>query len=126
MNFLPGQVAADGAHVEVDGGPSLPMPPDLRSAAPDRRVLIGIRPEHIGTETGGNGETAHLNLKVDLAEALGADTLVHGLVGSGAAITARTAGHRRFSPGDTVPLDVASKDLHVFDAETGRRLTNAA
>ena len=126
MNFLPGAIASDGIHVAVDHGPVLPLAADVGRAEPGRRVLLGIRPEHI--EAGAHGsagqDTAHFTMKVDLSETLGADTLVYGLVSEGGpTVTVRTPGHRRFQAGEIIPLDVSLDHLHVFDAQTRNRIT---
>src|SRR3546814_12619587 len=66
-------------------------------------------------------------MKVDIIETLGADTLLYGPVTArGDTITVRTAGHRSFRAGESVPLEVSLGHLHVFDAESGRRLPRAA
>ena len=127
MNLLPGRVAADEAHVAVAEGPVLPLRPGLGRGQAGRAVLVGIRPEHIAAgaaaESGSDPGAAHFSMRVELVETLGADTLLHGPVTErGDAITVRTPGVRSFRIGDSVPLDVSLDHLHVFDAESGRRL----
>jgi sn-glycerol 3-phosphate transport system ATP-binding protein len=113
MNFLPATATADG--VALPDGANLP----LRAAAPGRQVTLGIRPEHLAL---GNG-AATLTLRADLGEMLGADTIVHGRVSEGGpALLARLPGSVRIAMGDTVPLAIDPAQVHVFDAETGRRI----
>jgi sn-glycerol 3-phosphate transport system ATP-binding protein len=67
--------------------------------------------------------TTPIALRVELVEALGADTVVHGrLAGTAGPILARLPGTARVSIGDVLPLAPAPGELHLFDAETGRRL----
>ena len=65
-------------------------------------------------------------LAVDLAEALGAETLVHSrIAGTQAPLIARLAGHARPRAGDTLPGAAADRAWHRFDAASGRRLAGA-
>ena len=58
---------------------------------------------------------------VDFVEALGADTLVHGHLGSARAnLTIRLPGSTRVASGDSVPLVVPPERLHLFDANIRR------
>jgi sn-glycerol 3-phosphate transport system ATP-binding protein len=119
MNFLPGRVAADGTGVDLDGGERLPLPPSAQPGPgqPGRPVLAGIRPEHL--EQAADGP---LSVAVDLVEALGADTLVYTHLG-GTALVARLPGATPVRQGDRLTLRIAPDSLHLFDPETGARLS---
>ena len=121
MNFLAATVAGDGRSVELAGAGRLPLEAGVGAGEAGRRVMLGLRPEHIEVgEPDGGGD---LRLNVDLVETLGADTLLYGPIGQDSGIvTARVAGHRRIGVGETVPLAVAAHHLHLFDPESGRRL----
>ena len=70
-------------------------------------------------------ESASLEIAVDLVEALGADSLVHGqLVGGreAPAMTVRVEGAMRVAAGDTLHLALALERVHLFDAGDGRRV----
>ena len=120
MNFLPGAVTDDGRGVTLDGSnQTLPLPPP--SSASGDRVTVGIRPEHLAPVSAG---AATLELTVDLVEALGADSLVHGqLAGTtqGSAVTVRIDGAQRIAAGEALSLAVAPEHVHFFDADDGRR-----
>jgi len=109
MNILPAEIKAGQLYVdETVVGPL---------QAPDGPVSLGIRPEHVTT-----GENAPLTLQVLQSEPLGANTLLHGKVGT-EAFTASVQGvHKVDSQGEDFTFSVAPENLHFFDPETGKRL----
>jgi sn-glycerol 3-phosphate transport system ATP-binding protein len=114
MNFLPATTTRNG--IAIEGGGEHVM--GESNLAPGRAVTVGIRPEHLETD----GTSASIHLKVELVEALGADTILHGRVGDASpSILARLPGTTRVKAGETVPLAVRPDHVHVFDRETGRR-----
>ena len=121
MNFLPGTVAGDREGVTLDGsGQTLPFRPP--GSASHEKVTVGIRPEHLEPVS---RDSATLEFTVELVEALGADSLVHGqLAGAaqGPAVTVRLDGARPITTGETLPLAVAPERVHFFDVGSGRRL----
>ena len=141
MNFLPGTVTEDGRGVALDGA-SRPLPLAPPSSASRDKVTVGIRPEHLEpvpqpgarpvsrpVSRPGAREAATLELTVDLVEALGADSLVHGQLaggGRGTAMTVRVDGARRVAAGETLALAVAPEHVHFFDTNDGRRIVRAS
>ncbi|TMH25513.1 MAG: sn-glycerol-3-phosphate import ATP-binding protein UgpC [Betaproteobacteria bacterium] len=98
------------------GSPPMNLIPRERDG---RRVLLGIRPEHL--EPCAVAE-AMLNADIDLIEPLGADTLVYGhLDGQGTRIAARLHGSATARAG-RLPLRYRPDDAHYFDAASGTRL----
>jgi sn-glycerol 3-phosphate transport system ATP-binding protein len=87
------------------------------AGAPGGRVTIGLRPEHLELAAGGP-----IPLKTELLERLGADTIVHGRLADGTRLVARTPGTLALRLGDTVRLAINPGHIHLFDAESGRRL----
>jgi sn-glycerol 3-phosphate transport system ATP-binding protein len=83
-----------------------------------KRVLFGIRPEHLEPCA---EQEASLVMEVDLVEPLGADTLVYGPVGDGARIAARLQSTTSVRAG-RLPLRYDPSQVHYFDPETGQRL----
>ncbi|MFQ5974388.1 MAG: sn-glycerol-3-phosphate import ATP-binding protein UgpC [Alphaproteobacteria bacterium] len=123
MNFLPAQLNDDGTAVRLAGGDELPLDGGNLSAHGGRSVTLGVRPEHLVT---GEGDASHgiAHLRVDVIEALGADTLVHGHFGDDRhECTIRLFGKPVVRPGDTLPLKATADNLHVFDVESGQRLS---
>jgi sn-glycerol 3-phosphate transport system ATP-binding protein len=78
-----------------------------------RAVIVGIRPEHVAP--GGN-----LPMAIELVEPLGSETVLHGTLPGGEAMTLRVQGAAPAMDG-TIPVTLA-QNLHVFDAESGLRL----
>jgi sn-glycerol 3-phosphate transport system ATP-binding protein len=117
MNFLDARIEGDGRSLRI-GEARLPLAVSLPDQA-GREVTLGLRPEHLAPAEDGAGP---LEIEVDLVEALGADTVVHGrLVSDGALLTSRLDGGLRVAVGDRLPLAIAAQRLHLFDRQ-GRRI----
>ncbi len=125
MNFLPATVVAGGAALQLAEGQRLDLPAALPATETGRRLTLGIRPEHLRLLDQGlsdKGSPGSLALTVEVAEELGADTLVHGVLG-GAALVARLPGLTAVVRGDRLWFAVEPRHLHLFDADSGQRLT---
>ena len=117
MNMVDGRLDGAGAAVAVAGG-TVPLTAPIAGSA-NRPVRVGIRPEHMHVSA-----TSSFAVAVDLVEALGADTLVHGRLGdAGGLLTLRLPGNARVVAGDRLPVGISPDDVHVFDAESGARLS---
>ena len=67
-----------------------------------------------------------LQFEVELAEPLGADTLLHGRFGEARElVTVRQGGHVLAKPGEKRHFKVEPGHLHLFDSQTGRRIADA-
>ena len=89
-----------------------------------KSVTIGIRPEDVVVSNTGPG----LEVDVDLVEELGADGYLYGnatIAGERVDIVARVDGRNHPHSGDKVFITPAPKHIHVFDTETGLRLSQA-
>ena len=81
-------------------------------------VMLGLRPEHLSPNPDGP-----IAMQVLLAEPLGANTLLHGKLASGAGFTASLPGVHRVMPGEgPLRLSIEPQNMHLFDAKTGRRI----
>jgi multiple sugar transport system ATP-binding protein len=114
MNLLKGSVAVKGKPVFVtEGGVNLP----LKSAPPNsdgRPCIYGIRPEHLAI--GGD-----FKAEVSVVEPTGSETQVFAKVGGHPIVTVF---RERISaqPGETMLLSPNLDAVHLFDAESGKRL----
>jgi multiple sugar transport system ATP-binding protein len=132
MNFLRARVSNDGGTLSVvpEGGPPLAVAPRLLGtygSLAGREVVFGIRPEHLtNTLTEHDMEAmVPVSLNVEIAEPLGADTLVFGRIGN-QEVVCRTTPHANATPGATMPLRAIMNHMHLFDPETGRALGRSA
>ncbi|MGO2844908.1 MAG: ABC transporter ATP-binding protein [Brevibacterium aurantiacum] len=93
-----------------------------RSELTDSRVTAGIRPEDFRVESHGG-----LEVSVELVEELGADAYVHGRATSATGdipIVARVSGRTRVARGDAIRVVPELSRLHLFDSQSGARLTD--
>jgi multiple sugar transport system ATP-binding protein len=115
MNLIAGTVEVDGVPSFVTvGGVRLPLPPDLPDRLVGRRLIYGIRPEHLSI--GDEGTRA----KVMVVEPTGSESLVVAdMMGQELQILLRD--RRRVAAGDTIAIAPDSTRVHLFDEATGRR-----
>jgi multiple sugar transport system ATP-binding protein len=110
MNIFPAE--------RVDG--SLRAGPFLFEARPNlpERVEVGVRPEHVQVDEGGEGAPA----EVQVVEMAGNETYLHLQAGD-SPIVARVGAALRPSVGSTVHVRANAADAYLFDAETGETLS---
>jgi multiple sugar transport system ATP-binding protein len=87
----------------------------LPKAVPPGKGTLGFRPEAV-TDRVAEGSGA-LQMRVDVVERLGSDQFLYGQVGT-STITARVDPRLTVAVGDTVPLGLDTRTLHLFDSET--------
>jgi len=114
MNFLPARMA-EGHRVMLDGAGSLPS---TVAAPPGKAVTVGLRPEHLAPSSEADASLAG---KVEVVEALGADTLLH-LDVAGRNVIARLPHGAMPAIGSTLQVRANPERVYVFDAESGARL----
>ena len=92
---------------------------EARSLAAGAPIEIGIRPQHMRLGDAPVRTTLH----IDYAESIGTETYAYGRVaGAEAETILHLPEHRRFEPGEAVPIGVALEAVHVFDGATGKTL----
>ena len=116
MNLLPATLSDDGRSATLADGTSLLLAREKPVAGAGKRVTLGIRPEHV--ELGTTGMPA----AVSVVEPTGTETQI-GLKFSGQTLRVLLRGRTACKPGETVQLSVEPAHIHVFDGETGRRLS---
>ena len=115
MNFIDAsvhQVASDEIEIAIPGHSVLRVPVDSPILTAGDKVTLGIRPEHV-TLVGNNGLAA----KVQGLEHLGSESYLHLKMASGQALTIRVSGETDVHLHQEVQLQMASRYLHLFDAQ---------
>ena len=114
MNLLKGTMRKSGkAGVDISG---TMFPIASGNAAQDgQAVVYGVRPEHLEIHPDG------VPAKISVVEPTGSETLVFLRFGDGEMVALFRERHD-FKPGDMLTLKPRLDQIHLFDAETGKRL----
>lgn len=127
MNFVDGVVNEDGyfvaenLRVEIPKGKFMPLKELGYIGKP---IIMGIRPEdiHDSEIVLQTYSTATVNMTVDIAELLGAETNLYGYVTSTDKIIASVDARDDLKHGDVVKLAFDMNKCHFFDKETKKRI----
>jgi sn-glycerol 3-phosphate transport system ATP-binding protein len=132
MNLL--SASATGGRVDA-GDLVLEIP-----GAPGGELVVGVRPEALRLMTGPAGGPA-MQVRVEVVELLGHETIVYGSIrGNRVATAATSAGipslpperaivvarldaRRQPAVGETITLEMSLDDVHLFDAKSGGPVT---
>src|SRR6218665_566654 len=106
MNFL--VASAEGAGLKVAGN-TIALPRPVAGT-----TTLGVRPEHITIAEGSGIKLA--DVRVDLVENLGGQTVVYATTADGQAINIVLEGQRPVALGSTVGVHIDPARLHLFDA----------
>jgi multiple sugar transport system ATP-binding protein len=122
MNLFAADLGDNGVKF---GDYDIPLPRDVVQASSGKQVTIGVRPEDLEVSMErGQG----LPVTVDLVEELGADGYLYGhadVNGRRTDIVARVDGRAHPEVNDQVFLHPSQNHTHVFDVESGKRLSAA-
>ncbi len=113
MNFCPATLTDGGRGAKLDIGPVIAFADGPRAGGDGRKIIIGIRPEHV-LQGGG------LDVMVELAEPLGSETVIHGRLTDGTTLLLRAPGGPPRE--EKLAVSFPPEHLHVFDHTTGKRL----
>ncbi len=113
MNLIAGEVGEGG--LRIAGGHVLPLP-DGHDLEPGRKLVYGIRPEHLRLDGAGL-----LPATLTLIEPAGWETHMHADLG-GQSLRLLSTERITARPGDSVRIAVAAGRAHLFDATTGQRV----
>jgi multiple sugar transport system ATP-binding protein len=120
MNFIdvtvrseagPPAVEADGLRWTLNAAEARAL-----AACHGRRVIMGVRPEHLVLGDGAPGLS--LDARVEVVEQLGSEILLETRVGSHSVTVARVAAETPVGRGDQVRLSARPGRLHFFDPAT--------
>ena len=120
MNFIEGHFAAGSF---TKGDLHLPMA-GYKFAAPqtaDRPATIGIRPEHVVTGELVANAPVQAEVKVELVEPMGSDTLALASL-AGLPFRIRMDGQARVRSGEVLPIGIDPARASLFDTKTEARL----
>jgi sn-glycerol 3-phosphate transport system ATP-binding protein len=117
MNILPGQISTERRGIVLENGAFLPIAL-TGDVADGRLVLLGIRPEEARLVTAGLGS---FDAKVDMIEDLGAARQCN-LLFEDIPFCLLTDERPDLPVGAMVGIEVTPDQLHLFDAENGKRI----
>jgi multiple sugar transport system ATP-binding protein len=106
------------------GSPSMNLLPAEAAGLGANGKIVGFRPEHVELSSDAEGIPA----RVDVVEDVGADAYVFcsaDIRGQQTRLVARTDVRNAPSQGERVSLRPRAEDAHLFDPETGERLTDS-
>jgi len=124
MNFIKATVASLSQGIlslTLPGGSTIALPAQKAQAAPGQKVTLGIRPEHIRADGGGEGR---LTGALRMAEYLGSETMFYLSLPDGSDISVKADGLAKAQPGASMVCGLPAVACHVFD-EAGRTMLNA-
>jgi multiple sugar transport system ATP-binding protein len=118
MNFIPGELSADGSF-RTAGGAVFPLPPAGRAAG---AALLGIRPEDMTRlEQSGQDRLLPISFQVRVIEPTGSEVQVIGAF-EGAEIVAVLKGRAAPKPEEVAEFVFDPARVHLFERESGRRI----
>ncbi|MEO6394581.1 MAG: ABC transporter ATP-binding protein [Devosia sp.] len=121
MNFIESTVTKlDGTRGTVNvGGTQFQMRQSLDGFKETDKVVFGIRPEHMGLTEAAGVKLA--DVRVDLIEHLGDQTMLYASTNGGQSLTLALAGQQHIDLGSTVTAYVDPSKYHAFGPD-GRAL----
>ena len=117
MNFIEASAAGESDATAADGT-TLPLPPGAPVSG-GQPLVYGVRPEDLALSPNGAGVEA----TVSVVEPTGSSTLVFCEM-AGQEVCAEFKERHDFDPGETIRLMPRLASLHLFDQETGQRLSD--
>ena len=126
MNFLPVDIRqANGATYAEAPNFRVRVLPEKAGALNShngRRVILGIRPEHIQLTEPRPEDEAGFDARIEVTEQLGSEMLLDVSAGGEIISVARVDAEARFARGETVRLSLDKDRLHFFDVETEKTI----
>jgi sn-glycerol 3-phosphate transport system ATP-binding protein len=116
MNFLKGMLESP-AVVRLDNGTELACNSAHAAVPSGTQVVAGVRPERVLLRP----VDAGLPMKIELIEELGVGRLVHGRL-AGTPMTVAIGPDEELAATDTIGVSIPADTVHLFEAESGKRL----
>ncbi|HIN28994.1 TPA: sn-glycerol-3-phosphate ABC transporter ATP-binding protein UgpC [Candidatus Poribacteria bacterium] len=127
MNFFNGQVLGQNSSMAFlsEDGLQLQIAQqqvDKLRQFDKQKIVLGIRPEHIGSTVAENSETVgQISAVVNVVEPIGAETYVY-LKSETTSFVSRVSSHKKYMVGEKIELAVAMDRAHFFDFNTDKAL----
>ncbi|HEV7389938.1 MAG TPA: sn-glycerol-3-phosphate ABC transporter ATP-binding protein UgpC [Gemmatimonadaceae bacterium] len=83
------------------------------------RVFLGVRPQHIEVTADGQNRP---RAEVGVVEPMGNEQIVYVTLSGGDKLVAVAPPQDLIKPGDMVSIRISPEGVHIFDAETGKRI----
>ncbi|PDT08378.1 ABC transporter ATP-binding protein [Rhizobium sp. M1] len=115
MNFIPAIVAEDGKSLILDFGAVKQRLAINRAIEPGRKLIAGVRPEHIEVVALGQGS---FDVPIAFVESTGSSTFI--VAATEPELTIVETRRDRVKTGDMIGLSVDPAQIHLFDASTDR------
>jgi multiple sugar transport system ATP-binding protein len=125
INFIPAELVKGSARfsIKLDSGEVLALPKGRRILGVDhgRKILLGIRPQHLTRAGQGTLQIGHVRLKAkaELIQPTGTRTYVTSHIG-GAQVTAELGAHDVHEQGAALDYDVDMTRCVLVDPATGK------
>jgi len=124
MNFVPATVveSAGSIGLQLDDGKGLALPAGSRQRyAAGRKVILGVRPEHMARALDGAEADGHVRLAtaVELIQPTGSRTYITFTLG-GTSVMAEVEPHDVRKPGDPITIDLDLNRAVLIDPHTNR------
>jgi multiple sugar transport system ATP-binding protein len=113
MNFIPAIAAENGKSLILDFGAVKQTLAITRAIEPGRKLIAGIRPEHIGVVEPGHGS---FDVPIAFVESTGSSTFI--VAETQPELTIVETRRDRVKAGDMIGLSVDPGQVHLFDAST--------
>jgi ABC-type sugar transport system ATPase subunit len=120
MNFVEGTLRRDdGAWLFTSPALTLPI---ACSGAPEERVVLGVRPQHITIGAPAGDHAGVARGEVTVVELLGDQQIVHVTLPNGVRLVATAPPDLPVTADETVSLRIAPDAVHLFRASDGMRI----
>ncbi|KXF75518.1 sugar ABC transporter ATP-binding protein [Paramesorhizobium deserti] len=116
MNMIPGKLSPDDRTKFVTGNGTILPVSNPSAKAEGRELIYGLRPEYIHLDPAG------LPAEVVVIEPTGYETQMIAKLG-GSDVTCVFRERVQAKPGETINVKIDAAHVHLFDAETGERLS---
>jgi sn-glycerol 3-phosphate transport system ATP-binding protein len=116
MNLIAGRVEREAGRIVFGDGQWIGLDRRRFPDIADGLVTVGVRAETIVVDD----DPAGLAATFDFAEEMGAAQLIHAEI-AGTSVVAHVPGDRHYAPRAGLRYHIGAGDVHLFDAETGRR-----